>query len=70
MDDQTPSFRNLSFEPRPYIVRCCHKMKHGIQSQVFSVGFWLGMTIGFPFEHFLYEKVWPFTWLAKLLGLH
>lgn len=65
---QTPDYTKLSFIPdqRPYIVRCCHKMK----SQVLSGGFWLGMTIGFPFEHFLYEKVWPFTWLAKLLGLH
>jgi hypothetical protein len=29
----------------------------------------IGTTVGFPLEHFLYEKVWPFTLLTKFLGL-
>ena len=32
--------------------------------------FWAGLTLGFPLEHFLWEKVWPFyvfsEWLEHL----
>jgi hypothetical protein len=33
------------------------------------LAFILGTTIGFPIEHILYDKVWPFTLVTKLLGL-
>lgn len=48
-----------------FLVRCFHSCKNSLTSWQF----WLGMTIGFPFEHFLYEKVWPFNLIPKLLGL-
>jgi len=31
--------------------------------------FWLGISLSFPIEHFLWEKIWPFDVLTKLLGL-
>jgi len=31
--------------------------------------FWVGVTISFPIEHFLWEKVWPFYILTHFLGL-
>ena len=33
------------------------------------LAFAIGTTIGFPLEHFLYEKVWPFVVIAHWLGL-
>ena len=48
------------------LIRCYHKSR----AAVLSVGFWVGLTMGFPVEHFLYEKVWPFTLITKLLNLH
>jgi hypothetical protein len=47
------------------IVKCYHKSK----SALLSGGFWLGLTLGFPIEHFLWEKVWPFKLLTQYLGL-
>lgn len=31
--------------------------------------FWLGLTMGFPLEHMLWEHVPPFNWIAKYLGM-
>jgi hypothetical protein len=47
------------------MVKCYHKSK----SALLSGGFWLGLTLGFPLEHFLWEKVWPFKLLTQYLGL-
>ena len=40
-----------------------------LKTSVFSLSFWLGLTLGFPFEHFLWEHVWPFKLLTRFLGL-
>jgi len=31
--------------------------------------FWIGVTISFPLEHFLWEHVWPFYILTNAFGL-
>ena len=46
------------------IVKCYHQCK-----TLFSWQFWMGTTLGFPLEHFLYEKVWPFKLITVWLGL-
>lgn len=47
------------------LVKCYHETK-----TLFSTwSFWIGMTVGFPIEHFIWEKIWPFTVLSKFLGL-
>lgn len=33
------------------------------------VAFLIGTTVSFPIEHALYHYVWPFTWIAGLMGL-
>jgi hypothetical protein len=76
--------RNLSFNKQPTtpfdlkpvkehyhksrsgsLVECYHTCK----SILTDYKFWLGTTFGFPLEHWLWEKVWPFTLLTELLGL-
>lgn len=52
-------------DERGVLVRCCH----GTKNLLADYRFWIGLTIGFPLEHFLWTKVWPFYELAELLGL-
>lgn len=47
------------------VFKCLHKCK----SAVADTGFWVGMTLEFPLEHYLYEKIWPFTIVTHWLGL-
>lgn len=47
------------------LVKCYHQAR----SALTSFGFWLGLTLGFPIEHYLWEKVWPFYKLTEILGL-
>jgi hypothetical protein len=51
------------------LVKCYHESKALLCSWQFWVGTTLSTTFSFPLEHFLYEKVWPFTSITKLLGL-
>lgn len=46
------------------LVKCYHKCRNN-----WLVGFCVGTTLSFPFEHWLYEKVWPFNLLTQWLGL-
>jgi len=52
-------------DERGLLVRCYHSAK----TEVLRVGFWVGLTLGFPLEHYLYDHVWPFTLVRQLLGL-
>jgi len=51
-----------------FLVRCYHKSV----TEVRRVGFWIGLTIGYPLEHVLWEgwllHQWPFSLLKSLLG--
>ena len=51
--------------PNGRLVTCYHKCKNVVASP----GFWFGMTMGFPVEHFLWEHVWPFKIVSHWLGL-
>lgn len=42
---------------------------HGTKAFVTDWKFWAGMTLGFPIEHYLWTKVWPFSLLAGWAGL-
>ncbi len=48
-----------------FLVKCYHETK----SMLTSYSFWIGLTISFPLEHFLWEKVYPFYLITNLLGL-
>lgn len=48
----------------------CLKIPHSIRHTILRPAFWLGFTLGFPIEHLLWERVWPFSWITKhWLGL-
>lgn len=48
-----------------YLVRCYHTCRTALTSWQF----WLGITFSFPFEHLLWEKLWPFYLLTKAFGI-
>lgn len=56
----TPHFH---VDEHGFLVRCYHRAKTNY------VGFIVGTTLSFPLEHFLYEKVPPFSWITQWLGL-
>jgi hypothetical protein len=45
------------------------KCYHGGRNLITDYKFWVGMTMGFPAEHLLWEKVWPFKLLTVWMGL-
>lgn len=47
------------------LVRCYHKSK----DILLSGSFWVGVTLSFPIEHFLWERVWPFRVISEWMGL-
>ncbi len=47
------------------LVKCYHETK----SLFATPSFWIGTLLSWPLEHWLWDKVWPFSILAKLLGL-
>lgn len=49
--------------------RCYHTSVSVLRQPSFWVGSVISTIVSFPFEHFLYMKVWPFYLLTKLLGL-
>ena len=52
-------------DERGVIHRCYHECK-----QVFTqAGFWIGVTVSFPLEHFIWTKVPGFMYISKLMGL-
>lgn len=63
--------------PKPSVAPHTHKTVggaiidcyHETTSLLKSWQFWIGMTIGFPLEHALWEKVWPFYLITHWLGL-
>lgn len=48
------------------LIKCYHKSK----SAAFTAVMWfLGITVSFPIEHFIWEKIWPFYEISQWLGL-
>jgi len=46
-----------------------HKCYHKSRGLLTNLQFWIGLTLGFPVEHLLWEKVWPFYHLTRWWGL-
>ncbi len=47
------------------LVKCYHHCK-GVLA---APAFWIGVTVSYPFEHLLWERVPPFSWIAHYLGI-
>lgn len=45
------------------------KCYHACRRVAFTPAFWIGVTVSFPLEHFLWEKVWPFYLITTWMGL-
>ena len=50
-------------------IQLTRSLPHKCKGIVTNWRFWLGLTMGFPLEHLLWEKVWPFMLLSRALGL-
>lgn len=48
------------------LVKCYHKCR----TVLTDYAFWLGITISYPLEHLLWEKVPGFHHIAEWLGMH
>lgn len=46
------------------LVECYHSTK----SVLLSASFWLGVTLSYPLEHYLWEHVWPFNAVIAALA--
>lgn len=60
-----PSEEHYHTDSQGFLVKCYHKVK----PTFLSISFWLGVTLSFPIEHFIWEHVWPFAQIAAVLGL-
>lgn len=47
------------------LVKCYHKTR----SVIADYGFWIGVTVSFPIEHFIWEKIPGFSHLAHWMGM-
>lgn len=47
------------------LVACYHKCKMTLT----DLSFWLGVTLSFPLEHFIWERIPGFSHISKWLGL-
>lgn len=52
-------------DERGLAVKCYHNCRNLLTNWKF----WMGVTLTFPLEHFLWEKVWPFYTLTEWMGL-
>lgn len=52
-----------------FFVKCYHKTKIGFKDTLGSTAFWIGMTLGYPLEHYLWEHLWPFMLLTKWMSV-
>ena len=50
--------------PDGLIVKCYHKCR-----SIISWQFAIGLTLGYPLEHFLWEHVWPFYKVLSFIGM-
>ncbi len=48
------------------VLRECY---HRGKSVLTDYGFWIGMFVGWPLEHWLYTQVWPFSLVGTLIGM-
>ena len=57
-------------DDRGFVHKCFHRCTTSIRQPGFWVATVVSTLVGFPFEHYLYDKVWPFVLITRWLGLH
>jgi len=63
--DYIPQEPHYHIDDRGFAIKCYHSCK----TMLMNWQFWAGLTMGFPLEHLLWEKVWPFYLITKFMGL-
>lgn len=56
-----------------FLRECYHVCGNGLTSvaeTLKSIPFWVGVTVSYPFEHFLWEHVPVFSHIAHWIGMH
>jgi len=46
-----------------------HRCYHSCRNLLVNWQFWMGLTLGFPVEHLIWEKLWPFKLVTEWMGL-
>lgn len=59
-EDNKPHYHT---NEKGFAIACYHKCK----TMLMNWQFWAGLTLGFPIEHLLWEKVWPFNLVTEFL---
>ena len=52
------------------LIQCYHSCRKGLSSTLGNAAFWIGITVSYPLEHLLWERVPGFSHLAHWLGMH
>lgn len=61
-----PIIGHTHHDERGFLVKCYHRSRN----LMFTWQFWIGTTLGFPLEHFIYQHIPPFIQIAQLLNIH
>lgn len=64
-----PGTPHTHVDKEGFLVDCYHSTRSVLGSPSFWIGSITSTVLSFPFEHYLYEKVWPFTLITQALGL-
>ncbi len=63
---QTQEIFHTHKDENGVLVKCYHKCRNVLT----DYAFWIGITVSYPIEHFLWEKVPGFSHIAQLMGMH
>lgn len=59
------TYPHYHMDERGFLVKCYANCR----TLLMNWQFWAGLTLGFPVEHLVWEKLWPFSLVTKLFGL-
>jgi hypothetical protein len=63
--DALPGDKHIHIDNQGLVHYCYHSCKNTL----LSASFWLGVTLSYPLEHYLWESVPPFSYIAAYFGL-
>jgi hypothetical protein len=70
MNANNNEHKHFHTDERGVLVACYHQCKNWGNQILGAWQFWLGVTVSFPIEHFIWEKVWPFKLFTEFLLGH
>lgn len=52
------------------LIQCYHSCRKSLKDTLGNTAFWIGITVSYPLEHLLWERVPVFSHIAHFLGMH